>query len=208
MIHVEGNPRLRALHTSPDAPVVDIYLDGTPILPAITYGEVSSYVAITAGRHTVQVFPMAIEPRGVPIIDTTIDTANGEDYTFVLLGRLQDLRSQLLLDSTPLPAMHYAKVRVLDTSPDAPPLDMVLAGGDKVATFLTLGGITPYQEVRAGALDMEVRRSDTGLVVAAVSELGLDSGNICTLVILGLLQGEPGIAVLPLVEAIEMLLPR
>ena len=47
-----GTAMVRVLHASPDAPEVDIYLDGAAVggpLAALAFGEISPYVPVPAG---------------------------------------------------------------------------------------------------------------------------------------------------------------
>ena len=49
---------VRVLHASPDAPEVDIYLDGAAVgdpLAGLAFGAISPYVAVPAGPHAIKV---------------------------------------------------------------------------------------------------------------------------------------------------------
>ena len=48
---------LRLAHLSPDAPLVDVLVDGRLLLKDVAFGGVSSYLFVAAGRHEVKVFP-------------------------------------------------------------------------------------------------------------------------------------------------------
>ena len=45
---------LRAAHLSPDAPAVDVWVDGSVVLSGVTFGTVSDYLMVSAGEHLVQ----------------------------------------------------------------------------------------------------------------------------------------------------------
>lgn len=48
---------VRVAHFSPDAPDVDVYVDGTQVLADVSYGTVSEYLEIAPGTYTVQITP-------------------------------------------------------------------------------------------------------------------------------------------------------
>lgn len=56
---------LRLAHLSPDAPLVDLLVDGQLVLKGAAFENVSSYLLVPAGRHEVKVFPHR-PPAGSP----------------------------------------------------------------------------------------------------------------------------------------------
>jgi hypothetical protein len=62
-------PRMRLLHASPQAPVVDVYIDGEPFMTGLAYGEAGDYTVLVLGevRHL----------HTLPLLDTT--SAPGDD---------------------------------------------------------------------------------------------------------------------------------
>jgi mucin-2 len=53
----DGQPALRVAHVSPDAPPVDILLDGQTVVNELEYGEVNGYNVIEPGRYQLQLVP-------------------------------------------------------------------------------------------------------------------------------------------------------
>ena len=74
-----GNPRLRILHASPDTPVVDVYVDGSPTYPFIAFGQVSDYAEVAAGNHTVQLFRAGTDGMGIPYVAMDVGLGAGHD---------------------------------------------------------------------------------------------------------------------------------
>ena len=62
-VSAASDARVRVLHASPDAPAVDVYLDGSKVsaLTNVPFGAISDYLAIPAGSHKVayQIGPAA-----------------------------------------------------------------------------------------------------------------------------------------------------
>jgi len=43
------------LHASPDAPAVDVYVDGTKAITDLAFGSIADYTPVTAGNHAIRV---------------------------------------------------------------------------------------------------------------------------------------------------------
>jgi len=202
-----GHPRLRALHASPDAPIIDLYVDGALAVGGVTFAEVSDYVQMPVGRRQARAFPMGIGGRGKALLEATLELAPGQDYTLAVLGKLQELRSQLLTDTTAAPSHDRAKIRLLHASPDAPALDMAIARGPTLLANVAFGQVTLWQEVAATMADLEFRPSGSRHALMTLPDYTIGGGNLYTFAALGLLRGTPGFMIMPLAETVEFRLP-
>ena len=208
MFRLAENPRLRALHTVPNALPTNIYFDGSPAFIGLAFGQVSDYRDFIQGHHRLQVFLVEAGGQEVEVLDAEIeDLGINRDYTLVLTGLLPDIHTLLLVDSTSAPGHNRAKVRLLHTSPDAPALDMVVLRGPTLFKGVSFREITPFQEISARTVDLEVRPSGSPQSIMSVPDYTFSAGHLYTFVALGLLNGTPGFMVMPLVEAVEMLSP-
>ncbi|MFP8953255.1 DUF4397 domain-containing protein [Natrialbaceae archaeon A-arb3/5] len=127
---------VRAAHLSPDAPDVDIYVDGDPVLEDVPYTAVSQYLDLEPGSYQIQVVPAGADLADA-VIDETVDVVDG-DYTVAVIGEVaaenQPLQPLLLEDDTsPVPG-DMARVRAVHASPDAPAVD-IAAGENGDALF-------------------------------------------------------------------------
>lgn len=204
----KSNPRLRVLHTSPDVGTVDVYLDETLSISDLAFGQVSDYLALPPGDHMLRVYSAGVGGQGAENVRAELRGLQvGQDYTAIVVGKLVQMQAILLQDSAQAPAAGHAKVRAVHASPDAPPLDIALAGGPLLAEGVAFGQATPFREVAAGMVDLEVRASGTKDVIMALPDHTLAGGSLYTLVALGLLAGQPAFMVMPLVQRLEMQLP-
>ena len=48
---------IRVMHDSPDAPNVDVFVDGAPVFENVAYSTTSNYQALASGPHRVQIAP-------------------------------------------------------------------------------------------------------------------------------------------------------
>ena len=60
----------RVAHLSPDAGVVDVWVDGTVVLQDVAFRQFSNYLAVPPGTHRIQVTP-ANQSNPV-VIDETV----------------------------------------------------------------------------------------------------------------------------------------
>jgi hypothetical protein len=204
---VVGNARVRALHTSPDAPAVDIYVDGSLGIAGLSFGEFSDYVELSAGMHNVQVKPAGSGPTGPSVIDADIELTGGQDYTVAATGMLANIQPVVLLDSTAAPGPNMAKVRVFHASPDAPAVDIGIPAGPTLFEDVSFTEITPFEAVDAGTVDLEVRPSGTIQPVLSIPSVSLVGGSLYTFVALGLLEGTPSLRVMPIVDVARVRMP-
>lgn len=155
--------QVRVAHLSPDAPNVDVYVNGQPVdaLLNVPYGTVSSYLTLPAGTQQVTVYPAG--DASTPVIDTTVDLAAGGAYTIGAVGLVSDgsLTAQVYNDDLTLPATGNAKVRAVHAVPDAGPVDVVTATGTALVEGLSFPNASSYAEVPAGSYTINVNAAGT-----------------------------------------------
>src|ERR671913_733023 len=67
-----GDACVNIVHASPDAPAVDIYVDGTAAVENLAFGAATGWVALPAGGHQVQVAPTG-EAAEAAVIDANVE---------------------------------------------------------------------------------------------------------------------------------------
>ncbi|MGD2040576.1 MAG: DUF4397 domain-containing protein, partial [Anaerolineae bacterium] len=114
--------RVRVVHASPDAPAVDVWVNGAVAFSNAPFEGITDYAELAAGTYNVQVSPTgATEPI---VIDADLDLAAGTDYTVVAVGLLENIEPLVLVDNNSAPAAGKAHVRFVHASPDAPAVDI------------------------------------------------------------------------------------
>ena len=59
----DGQARIRVVHASPDAPAVDVLVNGQVAFQNVAFSEITDYAGLDAGTYSVQVVPTgATEP--------------------------------------------------------------------------------------------------------------------------------------------------
>src|SRR5215217_2524643 len=175
-----GQAQVRVAHLAPDAPNVDVYVNGEPVpaLQNVPYATISEYLPLPAGTQQVTVY--AAGDTSSPVIDTPVDLAAGRAYTVAAVGLVADgsLTAQVYQDDLRGPSAGNAKVRVVHASPDAGPVDVVPRGGSPLVSSLTFPDASPYAEVPAGTYTLDVNAAGTNDTVLTVPDAALASGGV------------------------------
>lgn len=173
-----GEAQVRVAHLAPDAPNVDVYVNGEPALTNVPYTTISDYLTLPAGTQQFTVY--AAGDTATPVIDTPVDLAAGAAYTVAAVGLVADgsLTAQVYEDDLGAPSGGNAKVRVVHASPDAGPVDVVPAGGEPLVSGLAFPEATPYAEVPADTYTLDVNAAGTNQTVLTVPDATLASGGV------------------------------
>ncbi|MDG2200846.1 MAG: DUF4397 domain-containing protein [Phycisphaerales bacterium] len=189
--------KVRVLHASPDAPSVDIRVNGLTAIQDLSYLENTGYVDLDTGSTNIQVVPSGLE--GPVVINATLDLV-AADYSVLAIGELADIAPLPLADDNML--ADGARIRFVHASPDAPSVDIALADGGPVlfadVSFGTSGG---YIEVPGGIYDLEARVAGTDTVALSVPGVNVTGNRVFTVVATGLLSGTPSLNALALLDA-------
>jgi hypothetical protein len=136
----EGQPQtgdgeqgaLRVAHASPDAPNVDVYIDGEAAIEDLGFGEVSPYAALDPGTYQVQV--TAAGDEETVVFDEQIELDAGVTQTAVAFGEAAGgpdtgFRIELLDDDLTDPGEGMSRLRLFHAVPDAGTVDIVVVDG-------------------------------------------------------------------------------
>jgi len=172
-----ANARIRVAHASPDAPAVDVWVDGALALENLAFEDISDYLTVAEGNYGIQVVAtgtitptvisatltfdadvdytiaatdiltqitpiVLIDNNSAPaegmaqaglttpaVISATLTFNTGVDYTIAATDELANITPIVLIDNNSAPADGMAHVRFVHFSPDAPAVDVALAGG-------------------------------------------------------------------------------
>lgn len=188
---------VRVVHASPDAPNVDVWVDGTAVLTDVPFTAVSDYLALPGGMHNIQVTATGTTD---PVIDADLALEAGTSYTVAATGLLADITATVLVDDR-VPAEGQAKLRVFHASPGAPAeVDVAVTDGPVLVEALAYPEATVYLAVDAGSYPLEIRAA--GDAAAALSlEATLEAGQNYTAIAMDDPDAEAGVQVIVATEA-------
>lgn len=168
---------LRAAHLSPDAPNVDVYVDGTAVLTNVPFKAVSNYLLVNSGTRQLE-----IRPTGTmtPVIDVALDIVAMSSNTAAAVGFVAGIEPLAIVDDLAAPAAGNAHVRVIHASPNAPNVD-VYVDGIKVLTDVAFKGVSDYLPLAAGSHTIQVNATGTSTTVIDAAVV-LEDGSIYTVI--------------------------
>lgn len=186
-----AGPRVRVVHASPDAPAVDVLVNGSAAFTNAPFKGITNYASLDAGSYSVAVVPTgATEPK---VISATLTLDADKDYTVVAVGKLANIEPLVLVDNNAAPAGGKAHVRFVHASPDAPAVDIAVKGGPVIFSNVAFKGVGDYMPVDAGTYDLEVRLAGTNTVALDLPGIALADGTVYTVFAMGLAGGEPAL---------------
>ena len=168
--------KLRVVHASPDAPAVDVYVNGDLTLEEVPFKTDSGYLDVPAGTHDVEVFAAGTEyAEGTGVLQADLTVEAGKAYTVAAANLLESLEFVVAEDSMEV-TEGMTKIRVGHLSPDAPAVDVGVIGGDALFSGAEFPGITDYAELDPGTYDLEIRLPDgTQVLPLEGTELAADT---------------------------------
>jgi hypothetical protein len=176
------NGRVRVVHASPDAPAVDIYVNGGKVLENLPFKEYSDYLAVPAGTYNVEI---KVTGTDTVVKALSLPVAANRDYTAVAVGYATGNRQpgfdvKLLEDDNALPANNGVKLRVMHGAPGAPEVDVYVTG-----PFETLMGKDPVLarvpfNAASGYLTVPVANYQARVAVAGTKTVAIDSHRLTT----------------------------
>lgn len=129
---------VRIVDASPDAAVVDVFVDGKKFLGNIQYASVTDYLQLPAGSHKVQAALLGKGLGGRAIVQT-ISVQAGLAYTVAAIGTKSAGYSLKIFVDDNLMAAGQAKVRFYNLSPLATSLSIYSGSNTLVASL-------PYEQ--------------------------------------------------------------
>ena len=202
-VGMTGDACVNIVHASPDAPAVDIYVDGAAAVENLAFGSAAGWVALPAGEHQVQVTPTG-EAADAAVIDATVELEADMAYEVAALNPVAEITAAIFpVDLAVSEDMENAAVRVVHASPDAPAVDVAVTGGDVLVENLAFPDATDYLMVPAGSYDLEVRPTGTEDVALALPGVELTAGNAYSVYVIGTLA-DGTLAALPIVAGPPM----
>ena len=174
---------VRVAHASPDAPNVDVWVDGERVLSDVPFKAISGYLMVPTGTRAVKI-TAAGDPETVAFAGD-LDVA-AKTYTVAAIGELTSEDTELgpwpLLDDASS-SEGMAKVRLAHAAPDAPAVDVTVMDGETTLfDGVGFGEVSDYLEVRPGHYTLEVRGDTDGNDgdVAAAFDVSLEAGETYT----------------------------
>ncbi|WP_191565366.1 DUF4397 domain-containing protein [Metabacillus idriensis] len=183
-----GMSKVRVIHASPDAPAVDIYVNGKLTLQNVKFKQISDYLQLPAGQYRIDLYAAGTTNR--PVLTDMYMLLPGITYTIAAAGNLSALRLIPFVDRT-FVAAGESSVKFIHLSPDAPAVDVAVKNGDILFKNVPFLEATKNVKVEPGRVDLEVRIAGTDNVVLTVPKVQFKADTAYTIFAVGFANGTP-----------------
>lgn len=180
--------QVRFLMASPDAPQVNILVDGVLAAGNLGYGNATGYIDEKPGSHQVQVVTAVGK---LPIFAETISVSSSSFQTLLFTGPVASIQPVMLNDTPPTFVVNDAYVRVVNASAAMGAADVYIVpsgsgigGVQPVAAGLGFDQDTGYQLTVAGTYQVFMTTPGTSQALLSTGPIGLTSSQNQTLVAL------------------------
>jgi hypothetical protein len=181
--------RIRVVHTSADAPPVDVYANGSLVVEALPFKSASGYLSVPPGSYNIQV---RVAGTQTTVISQPLLLLGGTDYTAFAMGTVSGTRGLFLTafgdNLLPRPS-NILSVRVVHAAASAPSVDVYVGGPWAPVTGTTpvlsrvpFGGASLHLDVPNGIYQGRVTVADTKTIAINTPVLREQGGAVRTLV--------------------------
>lgn len=195
ILDVNTPTSLQVVHASPDAPAVDVVVDGAVLVPGLAYPDATRFVEVPGGTYNVAV-TVAGNPGAVAIGPVDLALAAGVRHSVLAVNELVAIEP-LILNDDPRRVATNAKVRIVHASPTAADVDVyVTAVGTNIAAEApAIEGFafkdnTGFLSLAAGDYDVTVTPTGTKTPAIGPVTISVDDGGVYTAVARDPLPGQ------------------
>ena len=180
---------MRIVHASPDVGVVDVFVDGAPLLSSFQFATVTEYVPLAAGAHHVQ---LALLGKGInaAMLAQTIMVQPDQVYTVAVVGTKASGFSFDIFTDNDVVNGNNAKLRAYHLSPDAQPVN-VSEGTSTVIQGLSYQQDSAYLALEPGKHAFSLSGLPTN--TANSFTVTIQPWSVTSVFVIGLLNGKPGL---------------
>lgn len=193
---------IRFLHASPNAPNLDIYIDGKKAVSNLPYGNLAGYAALQAGSHKIDTY-LAGQTTNL-ILSTTMALIGDNFTTMAIAGVLPNLQYRVYEDRAESIPTNESYIRFVHLSPNTPAVDVVIEAGETLFSAITFGRTKQYKKINPGIYKLLVRASGTPNVLLGLPQLTFEGGKAYTLYAMGVMGGSPPLSVVVLTDGRHM----
>ena len=187
------NVRVRVINGLTSAPAVDLIVDGQVSSAGVGFGNASSYAALGAGSHRLQV---RSSTTGTMLVDFTRDLSSAGAFSLIPAAGLADAGALFITDG-PSPSTGQGRIRVVHVAAVRGAISVYvttatadLASATPIVPVLPFGAASQYVSMAAGTYRVRVTPvGDPSTVLLDTGNLVVADGTVRTLLVTDALGG-------------------
>lgn len=185
--------QLRFFQASPDAPHVNVLVDGASVATNLGYGNGTGYISVKSGSRHIQIVPLS---GSSPILDESLSISSGANQTLLLTGPAASIKPVVLTDGGTKVTTGDGFVRVVNASSTMGPADVYIvvagtsiAGLKPVVSNMAFDQDTKYQLIAAGNYQVFMTAPGTTNAFLSTGPIDLTASANQTIVALDSISG-------------------
>jgi hypothetical protein len=181
-----GAANAMVIHTSPDAPGVDLLVDDAVAGSNLEFPNSTGYLPLTAGTRNIKV---NVTGTASTVIEADLDFVKDMNYSIFAIDAVANIGALVIEDNLVRPTAGSAHVRFIHLSPNAPAVDITTTTGAVVFGNQSFRDYTEFTPLGAGSYDLQVRLQGTDTIVLELPGIVLEDGKIYTVFAKGFVDG-------------------
>lgn len=196
---------VRVVSAIPGLSRLDLFVGNQKSASGVEYRSITPYIEVASGRQAMRLRPAGLD-TAEPLAEETHQLRAGQHYTVVVMpGEENGPAAAIRIFEDPMnaPDDNRAKVRVIHAAADAGRFDVHMGGpGQVLAGGLEFQRASDFTELQPSSAALELRPAQRSETMLRLPELGLSSGGMYTIVVLGRTRIEPPLETLVLEDRI------
>ncbi|WP_454054384.1 DUF4397 domain-containing protein [Clostridium sp. Marseille-Q7071] len=187
---------VRLLHASPNAPVVDVYVNDKLLVKNFNYREFTDYVKLMPGTYNIKIYKST---NGKNLLYNNNLTIPGNTiFTVAAIGNFPENFELYPIEEkyTGVNNKNKAKIRFVHLIPNGPPVDVTIPVGNILFGNVMYKDITDYIEMTPGMYTFEITYPNSTTNILYIPNIRLRGDRFYTIYAIGLVGDEPAPQVL------------
>ena len=177
---------LSVIHASPTAEKLDILVDTKKANTAdFAYTNKMDYMNLISGKRKISI---AKKGTTTALLSDSLTFKPQLGYSLFVIDKLETVKFLLLEDDLTQPAAGKARIRFVNASPDAPALNLAIAGKETdVFTNKLFKEFSAFESIDAAEkVTFKVKHKATGATETTIADVKIEAGKIYTIWVKGL----------------------
>jgi hypothetical protein len=175
--------KVKILHTSPDAPNIDVYINDRKMIKDLPFKQVSNVLALAAGKYHIDIYPSGNMTDSV--LNKKITIEPGMSYTLAAIDFVKKMRLLSYINQPGVP-LNETKVRFIHLSPGTFPMDIAVKDRDVTFPNVSYKQSTVYLGLTPMVVDLEAREAGSKNLVLPLPRVHFKANETYTIVFVGL----------------------
>ncbi|RZK16365.1 MAG: DUF4397 domain-containing protein, partial [Flavobacterium sp.] len=170
---------LSIIQASPTTENLDVYVDATRAVLDLPYAKKIDYLNLYPGNRKISIKKTGSQ---TDLLAQELTLKDYIGYSLFVIDKLETVKFLFLEDDLAAPATGKAKVRFVNLSPDAPALNLAIAGKETdLVTNKLFKEYSTFIEIDAAEkVTFNVKNKETGAPETSIADVKVQAGGIYT----------------------------